>query len=99
MRLAGPRRPDEDHVLLPEEEVETGQVQHELRLQRALETPIELLERLAGGQARLPDARLAAVSLARAALGLKERLGEALARPLFRMRRPRRAERSAVRFG
>jgi len=37
VRLAGARRSQEDDVLLAEQEVELGEVQHEILLQRALE--------------------------------------------------------------
>ncbi len=79
-------------------------MQHDLLLDRALEGPVELLERLARGETGCADPRLATVGLARAALGSKERLGEALVAPFLcagafdelrqRTRRGRRLERA-----
>jgi hypothetical protein len=54
-----------------------------LPLDRALEAEVELLERLAGGEAGGLDAALAAVRLARGDLGGEQRLGEALVAPLL----------------
>src|SRR6266508_4949207 len=65
------------------EEVELAEVEDERLLDRALEAEVELLERLAGGEASLLDPRLAAVRIPRCDLGLKQRLAEALVRPLL----------------
>ena len=64
VRLAGARRPQEDHVLVLGEEVELGEVQHGLALQRAREGKVEVVERLHRREARRLDARRAAVALA-----------------------------------
>jgi hypothetical protein len=53
-------------------------VQHERLLDGALEAEVELLQRLAGGEAGLLDPGLAAVGVAGGDLGLEQRLGEAL---------------------
>jgi len=55
-----------------------AEVEHERLLHGALEAEVELLERLAGGEAGLLDPRLAAVRVPRGDLGLEQRLGEAL---------------------
>ncbi len=65
------------------QEVELAEVEDERLLHRALEAEVELLERLAGGEAGLLDPRLAAVRIPRCDLGLKQRLAEALVRPLL----------------
>jgi len=52
-------------------------------LDRALEAEVELLERLAGGEAGLLDARLAAVRVPRGLFGGEQRFGEALVAPLL----------------
>jgi hypothetical protein len=51
------------------QEVELAEVLDHLLLDRALEGEVELLEGLAGGEARGLDAALAAVRLARRLLG------------------------------
>src|SRR5262249_15168341 len=83
MRLAGPRRAQEDDVVLRGEEIELAQVQDERLLDRALEAEVELLGRLAGGEAGLLDSALAAVRVSRCDLGRKKGLGEALVAPLL----------------
>ena len=83
VRLAGPGRAEQDDVLAGVQEVELAEVLDDLALDRALEGEVELLERLAGGEARGLDAALAAVALARGDLGREQRLGEALIAPLL----------------
>jgi hypothetical protein len=51
------------------QEVELAQVLDDLPFDRALEGEVEVLERLSGGEAGRPDARLAAVALARRDVG------------------------------
>jgi hypothetical protein len=63
------------------QEVELPQVLDDLAADRALEGEVELLQRLAGRQARRLHARLAAVRLARGDLGREQGLGEALVAP------------------
>jgi hypothetical protein len=58
-------------------------VEHERLLHRALKAEVELLERLAGGEARLLDPALAAVRVTRGDLRQQQRLGEALVAPLL----------------
>src|SRR6266545_2870216 len=65
------------------QEVELAEVEDERLLHRALEAEVELLERLAGGEAGLLDPALAAVRVPRCHLGLQQRLGEALVAPLL----------------
>jgi len=65
------------------EEVELAEVLDDLPLERALEAEVELFERLAGGEARRLDPRLAAMALARGDLGCEQRLSEALVAPVF----------------
>jgi hypothetical protein len=65
------------------QEVELPQVLDDLAADRALEREVELLERLAGGEAGGLDARLAAVRLPRGHLGGEQQLGEALVAPAF----------------
>ena len=79
--LAGAGRSEQDDVLAAVEEVELAEVQHRLAAQRGLEGEVELLERLAGGEAGGLDARLAAVAVAAVDLGLEQRGGEALEGP------------------
>ena len=64
VRLAGARRPQEDDVLVLGEEVELGEVQDALALERAREGEVEVVERLDGREAGRLDARLPAVALA-----------------------------------
>jgi hypothetical protein len=54
-----------------------------LALDGALEGEVELLERLAGGEAGGLDPRLAAVALPGGDLGREHRLEEALVRPVL----------------
>jgi len=63
VRLAGARRPGEDHVHVLGEEVELGEVQHGLALHGAREAEVEVVEGLDRREARRLDARLAAVAL------------------------------------
>jgi hypothetical protein len=65
MRFAGAGRPEQDHVLAGVQEVELPEVLYHLPLDRALEADVELLQALAGREARGLDAALAAVALAR----------------------------------
>jgi hypothetical protein len=83
MRLAGARRSEEDDVLAAVQEVELAEVQHRLAADAGLEGEVEVLERLAGGEAGGRDAGLAAVTVAAVGLGLKQRGGEALVGPLL----------------
>jgi hypothetical protein len=76
-RLAGAGRAEQHDVLATGQEVELAEVLDQRRLDRALEREVELLERLAGGEAGGLDAALAAVRLARGVLGRQRRLGEA----------------------
>src|SRR5439155_23985875 len=78
VRLAGAGRAEQDDVVAGGEEVELAEMEDERLLHRALEAEVELLERLAGGEAGLLDPRLAAVRVSRCDLGLQQRLGEAL---------------------
>jgi hypothetical protein len=75
--LAGAGRAQHDDVLAGVEEAELAEVVDHLFLDRALEAEVEFLERLAGGEAGLLDAVLAAVALARGDLGLEHRFEEA----------------------
>ena len=61
--LAGPGRAEQHDVLARVEEVELAEVLDHLALDRALEAEVELLERLAGGEAGGLDPALAAVAL------------------------------------
>jgi site-specific DNA recombinase len=63
MRLARPRRPEEDRVGPRLDEVERAEVGHHLSSDRALVVEVELLERLVSREAGRPDAVLAAVGL------------------------------------
>ena len=83
VRLARSRWAEQDDVVFGGEEVELAEVEHERLLHRALEAEVELLQRLAGGEARLLDPRLAAVRVSRRDLGREQHLGEALVRPLL----------------
>jgi hypothetical protein len=58
-------------------------VQDQRLLDRALEAEVELLERLAGGEACGPDAALAAVGLSGRVLGFQQRVGELLIAPFL----------------
>ena len=102
--LAGAGRAEQDDVLAAGEEVELAEVQHRVAAERGLEGEVELLERLAGGEARGLDPGLAAVAVAAVDLGLQQRGGELLIAPLLgagavgelgqRPRRGRRLERA-----
>ena len=83
MRLAGAGWAKQDDVLAAVEEVELAEVQHRLAADAGLEGEVEVLERLAGGEAGGRDAGLAAVAVAAVGLGLQERRGELLVAPLF----------------
>ena len=83
MRLAGAGRAEQDHVLARVQEVELAEVLDDGLLHAALEGEVELLQRLAGGEAGGLDAALAAVAVARGDLGGEQRLGEALIAPLL----------------
>src|SRR5439155_6156644 len=83
MGLAGAGRTEEDDVVFGGEEVELAEVQDERLLHRALEAEVELLQRLAGGEARLLDPALATVRVPGGDLGREQRLGEALVAPLL----------------
>src|ERR671919_438804 len=83
VRLAGPGRPEQHDVVLGVQEVELAEVLDHLLLDRALEGEVELLERLAGREARRLDPVLAAVAVPRCDLGREQRLGEALVAPLL----------------
>jgi hypothetical protein len=69
--FAGSRGPEQDDVLFAGEEVELAEVQDGGLLDRALEAEVELLQRLARGEARGLDAGLAAVAVAAVDLGLQ----------------------------
>jgi hypothetical protein len=79
--LPVPGRAEQDDVLPGVQEVELTEVLDHLAADRALEGEVELLERLAGGEAGGLDARLAAVGLARGDLGRQQGFGEALVAP------------------
>jgi hypothetical protein len=81
--LAGPGRTEQHHVLARVQEVELAEVLDHRLFDRALEAEVELLECLAGREARRLDARLATVGLARGDLGREQRLREALVAPLL----------------
>jgi hypothetical protein len=81
--LAGAGRAEQDDVVFGFEEVELAEVEHKRLLDRALEAEVELLKRLAGREARLPDPGLAAVSVTRRLLGLQHGLEEVLVRPFL----------------
>src|SRR5438128_6942968 len=83
MALAGSGRSQQHNVLLGVQEVELAEVLDHLLFDRALEGEVELLERLAGGEARRADAALAAVRVAGGGLGGEQRLREALIAPLL----------------
>lgn len=78
MGLAGPRGPQQHHVLLAVQEVELAEVLDHLALDRSLEGEVELLERLSGREACRLNPRLAAVGLTRTDLGGEDGLEEAL---------------------
>src|SRR5215217_6080148 len=81
--LPVPGGPNRDDVLLGVQEVELAEVLDDLALDRALEGEVELLERLAGREARGLDAALAAMALPGGDLGREQDLGEALIAPLL----------------
>jgi hypothetical protein len=83
MALAGAGRAQQDDVVLGVQEVELAEVLDDLAADRALEGEVELLERLAGREARGLDPALAAVALARGDLRREQRLGEAIVAPLL----------------
>src|SRR5690242_10835985 len=100
MRLAGAGRAEQDDVLAAGEEVELAEVQHRVAADRGLEGEVELLERLARGEAGALDPGLAAVAVAAVDLGLEQRRGKLLVGPLFGAgplgelgQRPRRGRR------
>jgi hypothetical protein len=64
LRLAGPGRPWEDHVLFPGDEVECSEVGDDLAFDRPLVVEAEVLERLAAGKADRADASFGAVAVA-----------------------------------
>jgi hypothetical protein len=74
--LAGAGRTEQDDVLACVEKVELAQALDHLSLDRALEGEVELLERLAGGEAGGLDPALTAVALARGDLGREHRVEE-----------------------
>src|SRR5215207_1260020 len=82
MTFPGPRRAEQDEILAAGEEVELAEMQDLVAADRGLEGEVELLERLAGGEARGLDAALAAVAVAAVDLGLEQRRGELLKAPL-----------------
>jgi hypothetical protein len=65
------------------QEVQLSEVLDHCLLDRPLEGEVELLQRLACGEARGLDPALAAVALAGGDLGGQQRLGEALVAPLL----------------
>jgi hypothetical protein len=69
--LAGPGRAQEHHVLLGHDEVEGAQVGDQIALEAAGVVEVELLQALAGGEAGVADAALAAVGLAGGDLALQ----------------------------
>jgi len=77
MCFAGAGRAQQDYVLAGVEKVELAKVLDHLLLDRALEGEVELLERLAGGEACLLDAALAAVAFSGGDLGGEHRFEEA----------------------
>ena len=83
MGLAGPGRAERDDVGALVQEVELAEVLDHLLFHAALEGEVELLQRFAGGEAGLADARLAAVALPRGGLGREQRLREPLIAPFL----------------
>jgi hypothetical protein len=81
--LAGAGRPEQHDVLAAVKEVELAEVQHRVAADRGLKGEVEVLERLARGEPRGLDPRLAAMTVAAVDLGLQQHLGEALERPLL----------------
>jgi hypothetical protein len=71
MGLAGAWWAQEDHVLLGNDEIEGAQVRDDLALEAAGVVEVELLQRLAGGEAGGADATLTAVALAGGDLALQ----------------------------
>src|SRR4051794_26142049 len=65
------------------QEVELAEMLHDGLLDASLEGEVELLQRLAGREARGLDAALAAVAVARGDLRGEQRFGEALIAPLL----------------
>jgi hypothetical protein len=68
--LAGAGRAEQHDVFLAGQEVELREVQDLVASQAGLEREVEFLDRLAGGEPRRLDARLAAVAVAAVDLGL-----------------------------
>jgi hypothetical protein len=81
--LPVPGRAEQHDVLASVEEVELAEVLDDLAADRALEGEVELLERLAGGEAGRLDPALAAVRLPGGDLGREQGLGEAFVAPLL----------------
>ena len=81
--FAGAGRAEQDDVLFAGEEVELSEVQDRVLGDRGLEGEVELLERLAGGEACGLDARLASVAVAAVGLGLEQRRGDLLVAPFL----------------
>jgi hypothetical protein len=76
-------RAQRDDALLGVQEVELAEVLDHLALDGALEGEVEFLQRLAGREPRLADARLAAVAVARGHLSGQQQLREVLIAPLL----------------
>jgi hypothetical protein len=81
--FAGAGRAGQDDVLLGVQKVELAEVLDHLLSDRALEAEVELLERLARGEAGGLGPALAAVGLPGGDLGRQQRLDEALVAPLL----------------
>jgi hypothetical protein len=83
VRLAGPRRAEQDDVLFAGEEVQLAEAQHRVLGDRVLEGEVELLKRFARGEPRGLDAGLAAVAVAAVSLGLQQHGSELLVGPFL----------------
>jgi len=81
--LPVPAPAEQDDVLARVQKVELAEVLDDLALDAALEGEVELLERLACGEAGGLDAALAAVALPGGDLGREQAFGEALVAPLL----------------
>jgi hypothetical protein len=81
MRLAGPGRAEEHHVLPRGDEVQGAQVRDDRSSEAAGVVEVELLQRLAGREAGVADAALAAVGLTRGDLALQAGSQELLVGP------------------
>ena len=81
--LPVPGGPEQDDVVFGGEEVELAEVQDERLLDGALEAEVELLERLAGGEAGLLDPASPPCASLDATSVCEQRLGEALVAPLL----------------